>query len=236
MFKIENLKYKNILDVKNLEIRSNIVTTIVGKSGSGKTTLLKLLNKLISPESGKVYYLGNDLEQVDSIAHRRNVVMLSQTPVVFAGSVKDNLLIGLDFSEKPHPSDDKLIEVLHKVHLNLSLSADADKLSGGEKRRLYLLRLLLQQPNVLLLDEPTNDLDIFALCSLDRLLPTLDNLNLSIISFGFLIPLCLLAIFSLVSSDTILPVFAAMSAAAVCGSIAFPLCASDNLFLCSSDA
>ena len=49
MFKIENLKYKNILDVKNLEIRPNIVTTIVGKSGSGKTTLLKLLNKLISP-------------------------------------------------------------------------------------------------------------------------------------------------------------------------------------------
>ena len=40
MFKIENLKYKNILDVKNLEIRSNIVTTIVGKSGSGKTNLL----------------------------------------------------------------------------------------------------------------------------------------------------------------------------------------------------
>ena len=159
MFKIENLKYKNILDVKNLEIRPNIVTTIVGKSGSGKTTLLKLLNKLISPESGTVYYLGNDLEKVDSIAHRRNVVMLSQTPVVFAGSVKDNLLIGLDFSEKPHPSDDKLIEVLHKVQLNLSLSADADKLSGGEKQRLSLGRILLMNPEVYLLDEPSSALD-----------------------------------------------------------------------------
>lgn len=100
MFKIVELKYKNILDIDYLEIQGNKITCIVGESGSGKTTLLKLLNKLISPDKGEIYFKGRALKDWDTIEIRRKVTMLPQNPIIFNGNIRDNLLIGLKFSEK----------------------------------------------------------------------------------------------------------------------------------------
>jgi len=85
--------------------------------------------------------------------------MLPQAPAIFNGTVKDNLLIGLKFSEKPIVSDKKLQEILNMVHLNKTLHEKADKLSGGEKQRLALGRVILLEPEVFLLDEPSSSLD-----------------------------------------------------------------------------
>lgn len=159
MFILKNVKYKDILDIENLDIPKNKVTSIVGESGCGKTTLLRLLNKLISPNQGEMLYDGRTIDDIDSIELRRSVVMLPQTPVIFPGSVRDNLLIGLKFSEKPDAPDEELTKTLSMVHLSKSLDENAEKLSGGEKQRLALGRVVLMEPEVFLLDEPSSALD-----------------------------------------------------------------------------
>ncbi len=159
MFVFENVKYKNIIDISKLSIEPKKVTFVIGESGSGKTTLLRLLNKMISPDIGEIFYFGEPLASIDSVKLRRNVVMLSQSPVIFEGSIKDNLLIGLAFSERPEASDDELVVMLKRVNLHKSLKQSADNLSGGEKQRVALGRVLLMNPDVLLLDEPSSALD-----------------------------------------------------------------------------
>jgi putative ABC transport system ATP-binding protein len=159
MFSLREVKYKNILDIKELNIEKSKVTCMIGESGSGKTTLLRLLNKLISCDSGKIMYMGQDLNSFDSVQLRRSVVMLAQLPTIFPGTIRDNLLIGLKFAEKPAASDDKLLHILNMVHLNKSLDNESDPLSGGEKQRLALGRVILLDPEVFLLDEPSSALD-----------------------------------------------------------------------------
>lgn len=159
MIKLTNVKYKNILDIDELTIPKNKITCILGQSGSGKTTLLRLLNKLISCDSGELYYNNKNYNDIDSVELRREVVMLSQNPSIFNGTIKDNLLIGLKFSEKPLALDDELNKILDIVQLNKTLEDDAERLSGGEKQRLALGRVLLMEPEVFLLDEPSSALD-----------------------------------------------------------------------------
>ncbi len=159
MFQIQNLKYKNILDIPDMLIESGKTTCIIGESGSGKTTLLRLLNKMISPSKGEILYNSIPLSKTDSIKHRRNVVMLSQSPVIFEGNIKDNLQIGLKFSEKPLANDTELISAMKIAQLDKPLEFNAEQLSGGEKQRLALARILLLNPDILLLDEPSSALD-----------------------------------------------------------------------------
>lgn len=159
MFLIEDLKYRNILDIKSLKIEKKKITSIVGKSGSGKTTFLKLLNKMISPSRGNIYYDNINLKDIDSIDLRRKVVMLSQNPAIFPGTIRENLLIGRVFSEKRSLSDDKLEAILNKLNLEKPLNLDSSQLSGGEKQRIALGRILLVEPEVFLLDEPSSALD-----------------------------------------------------------------------------
>lgn len=159
MFKIENVQYKNILEIPSLEIHEDKITAIVGESGSGKTTLLKLLNKMINPSKGDIYYKGKNINELNPIELRRKVVMLPQNPVMFPGSIKENLLIGLKFAEKPLLEEQKLKDMMEIVYLEKGLNEGVDKLSGGEKQRVALGRTLLLGPEVFLFDEPSSALD-----------------------------------------------------------------------------
>ena len=78
MFKIKNLNYKKIIDIQELQIEERKINVIVVASGTGKTTFLKLLNKLISPTSGQIYYNDINLNNINSVEHRKNVLLLSQ--------------------------------------------------------------------------------------------------------------------------------------------------------------
>lgn len=159
MFKILNLKFKNILSIDSLEIPSEKVISIIGKSGSGKSTLLKLLNRMITPDSGDVYYNGQNLSELSVLEHRRKVVMLSQTPVIYECSIRDNLNMGLVFSNKPPLEDRELLQYLELMGISKALDESPSTMSGGEKQRLAICRALAMKPEVLLLDEPSAALD-----------------------------------------------------------------------------
>ena len=159
MFEFKNVKYKDILDIDALHIPLQKITCIFGESGSGKTSLLKLLNNLISCEQGEILYNGENIERIKPVDLRRDVIMLPQTPVIFEGNIRDNLIKGIIFSKKDIPNDEFLQKTLKSLNLDKSLEQDAEKLSGGEKQRIALGRAILMDSKVLLLDEPSSSLD-----------------------------------------------------------------------------
>jgi len=159
MFTLKDVRYRDIVDIPHLEIPSGKVTCIVGRSGSGKTTTLRMLNRMISPDTGTIIYKGTPISEIDPVRLRRQVVMLPQTPVMFDGTIRDNLLIGLEFSEREPVPDDALHRVLEIMDLRKELEDDAATLSGGEKQRVALGRILVMRPDAALLDEPSSALD-----------------------------------------------------------------------------
>lgn len=159
MFKLKDIKFKNILDIENLEIHENVVTIVKGESGSGKSTMLKLLNNIISPNSGVVMYNGVDVNDINPITLRREVIMQSQFPNIFPGNVRENLNIIFTLRGEEGLDDEKLLKAMEIVNLKKDLTDDAQNLSGGEKTRLSIARLFLVEPEVFLLDEPGASLD-----------------------------------------------------------------------------
>jgi len=85
--------------------------------------------------------------------------MLSQEPGVFPGNIRENLLMGLRFSEKPLATEPELEKILQLVQLKMTLDNPTANLSLGERQRVALGRVLLMNPQVLLLDEPSSALD-----------------------------------------------------------------------------
>lgn len=132
---------------------------IKGESGCGKTTLLKCLSSLLELDSGEISY-SLDLPIMEL---RRKIQYLPQLPVIFDGTVKENLL--KPFSFKPYhthrPSDEELKERMAELFSEeIELKKDSKKLSQGEKQRMALCRALLISPDILLCDEPTASLDV----------------------------------------------------------------------------
>lgn len=159
MFSLRDVRYRDVLEIPHLEIPERQVTCIVGKSGSGKTTLMKLLNRMISPDAGTITYKGTPITEIDPIQLRRRVVMLPQSPVMFEGTIRENLCKGLEFAGKPMVGDDILHRIMEVMDLRKDLDGDVGTLSGGEKQRVALGRVLAMQPEVALLDEPSSALD-----------------------------------------------------------------------------
>lgn len=160
IFELSEVSFKNILSIGRLEIPKGI-TCVLGESGVGKSTFLRLLNNLISPDMGEILYKNTPLESIDPIILRRKVVMLMQNPVIFPGTVRDNLLFGLKVtSNKAETNNDELLDILRFLELQkISLDTNAALLSGGEKQRICLGRLMIMDPEVYLLDEPSAALD-----------------------------------------------------------------------------
>jgi putative ABC transport system ATP-binding protein len=158
-FVLKEVRFKDVLDIESLRIDACKVSAIVGPSGGGKTTLLRILNRMNTPDSGRVLFFGEPVDEMDPVELRRRVVMLTQMPVIFPGTVGDNLLTGCRFAEKEKPSAEDVTAIMGRVGLDKELSADAARLSGGEKQRLALARVMLMDPEVMLLDEPSASLD-----------------------------------------------------------------------------
>ncbi len=146
----------------SLQLEAGCVLPVVGPSGAGKSTLLKTIVRLAPLEEGEIRFQGQAIQNVPPATLRRTIAYLPQTPVMFPGTVRDNLLQAFQYGavSSPAPSDQKLIQGLAEVGLDVAfLEQRADRLSGGESQRVALLRALLPGPAMLLLDEPTSGLD-----------------------------------------------------------------------------
>jgi putative ABC transport system ATP-binding protein len=154
------------LDAVSVELPDGGVTGVAGPSGAGKSTLLRCCNRLEAPHRGVVRYRGEDLAGRDVLAHRREVGMVFQQPVLFPGTVRDNLLVA-----DPGLDDERAGALLEHAALDATfLDREAGSLSGGEGQRACLARALATRPRVLLMDEPTSALDRDATLLLERLM------------------------------------------------------------------
>lgn len=149
--------------------------SILGPSGTGKTTLLRLLNRLEEPTSGSLWYHETPYVDLSPIALRRRVAMVFQVPIVFSGTVRDNLLTPLRLHKRTPANPTAFADALELSGLDATfLDRDASVLSVGEKQRVCIARALMNQPEVLLLDEPTAALDPTAA---RRLIESIASLN-----------------------------------------------------------
>jgi molybdopterin-binding protein len=150
-----------ILDRVSVEFGAGAVNVILGANGAGKSTMLRLLGLLERPWRGELFFDGQPcgaLRRRERLALRRRIGFVFQTPLLLSGSVEDNLLYGPRLRRLDLPGS-ALETVLEATGLLGRRLQNAQQLSGGEKQRLQLARVLLLDPELYLLDEPTANLD-----------------------------------------------------------------------------
>ena len=151
----------------NLQIRAGEKIGILGRIGSGKSTMLKLASGLYDGSTGNVMLDNIDMRQIDPNFLRSQILLLSQSPRLFLGTLRENMDLARSDS---YSSDQELLEALqrfgldkiirsHPKGLDMPLGEDGLGLSGGQKQIIALARMTLRNPRIVLLDEPTTGLD-----------------------------------------------------------------------------
>lgn len=138
---------------------------IIGRIGSGKTTLSKLLLGLYHPIEGSIRIDGTDISQIHSIDIRRNISCVPQDPVLFFGSIRDNITLG-----RPLTDDRDIVDAANRAGVTSFTQRDPAglerqvgeggyQLSGGQRQAVAIARALLGRPPILMMDEPTSAMD-----------------------------------------------------------------------------
>ena len=156
------VREKTILSDISFSLFSGQKAVLCGKSGSGKSSVLKSLLGLHPITSGAVYFQETPLSSSSVQAIRSHTAYIGQEPMLGADSVREALLLPFQFkTHRDHrPTEDRLIEVLHRLQLPSDiLSRESSRISGGEKQRIALARGLLLGKKLYLLDEVTSALD-----------------------------------------------------------------------------
>lgn len=156
---------KKIINNFSLDLEKNEVLAIVGKSGSGKSTLLNMIGLLEEYDSGEILLKEKTLPNINSkeatLIRRNEINYVFQTnALVSSKSVKDNLLIAMEYVKKSKEEKDKDIkEILEKLEILDLLDQKINTISGGEAQRVAIARCVLKPGDLILADEPTGSLD-----------------------------------------------------------------------------
>ncbi|KAJ5840945.1 ABC transporter sequence [Penicillium rubens] len=158
---------RQILKGLDLTVHKGKYIALVGPSGCGKSTIVALLERFYHPLAGIVTMDGLDLSSMDMSAYRNQVALVDQEPTLFQGTIRDNLLLGLDASKYSQEEleiickDANILDFIRSLPLgfNTMCGGKGNNFSGGQKQRLAIARALLRRPSVLLLDEVTSALD-----------------------------------------------------------------------------
>lgn len=158
-------KSKKILTDINFTLNAGNSIAIVGPSGSGKSTIVNLIPRLYDVDNGSVTFDGTDVRKLDLKFLREQVGVVSQETYLFNGTIRDNLLYA-----KPDATEEDMIDALKKANIwdfiekqEKGLDTDVGnrglKLSGGEKQRISIARIILKDPTIFIFDEATSALD-----------------------------------------------------------------------------
>ncbi|CAN1186073.1 ABC transporter B family member 11 [Linum perenne] len=169
-FKQVNFSYparpdERIFSSFSLSIPRGTTVALVGESGSGKSTVISLIERFYDPQSGEVLIDGINLKEFQLKWIRQQIGLVSQEPVLFASSIRDNISYG-----KYGASNEEIKAVIelanaakfiHKLPqgIDTMIGEHGTQLSGGQKQRIAIARAILKNPRILLLDEATSALD-----------------------------------------------------------------------------
>lgn len=161
----EYIKDVPVLKNINLSVKAGSNIAIVGNSGGGKTTLVNLLPRFYDANSGEILIDGKNIKDYTLSSLRNQIAVVFQDNFLFAGTIKDNILLG-----KPDASDEEIERVLKLVYLdefvsglkdglNTEIGERGTLLSGGQKQRIAIARALIKNAPIVILDEATSALD-----------------------------------------------------------------------------
>lgn len=170
VFELKNIYYSYIKSIPalvdiNFAVNKGEKLIILGANGSGKSTLLKLMDNLISPDSGEILAFGKsilDMKNYNEYEFRRRVGFVFQDSDVqlFNTNVFDEVAFApLQMGLKPNDVQKLVNDTLNSFGLTKLKDRPPHRLSGGEKKKVALASVIVMNPDVLLLDEPTNGLD-----------------------------------------------------------------------------
>lgn len=153
---------REVLRVEDLSLEKGIIYGVIGPSGAGKSTLLRMINLLVEPDQGRILFNGwpAPVNGSTRLALQRRMTLVTQKPLLFKASVRDNIAYGLRARGLPRPEiEEKTDALLARIGLTGLARQHAASLSGGEAQRVALARAVAIEPELLLLDEPTANLD-----------------------------------------------------------------------------
>lgn len=155
-----------VLEEIGFEVREGETFGIIGPNGSGKSTLLKLLSGVEKPEDGEIRFAGRPLGDYARKELARRMAVLEQEPLPPVGfTVREVVEMGRYphqswFGDEPEEADRLIDGIMERLDLAELAERSLEHLSGGEKQRVALAKVMAQEPELLMLDEPTTYLDI----------------------------------------------------------------------------
>ncbi|XP_018539925.1 antigen peptide transporter 2 [Lates calcarifer] len=179
---------KMVLQDFSLELKPGQMTALVGPSGEGKSTCVSLLERFYEPQEGEILLDNEPLKSYDHQFLHKKVAVVSQDPVLFSGTIRDNIAYGL-----PDCSLDEIQEAARKAYAHdfirqLEKGYDTEvgegggQLSKSEKQQIAIARALVRQPQVLILDEITSSLDTESENKVQQALASCPNQTLLVIA------------------------------------------------------